>query len=82
MEIELNSAAIDAMNLASGLFAFGGTVTTLNSVADEETLLAFSDAGILSDTQLELTVVPEPGAALLLAAGVALLGALCTRRIR
>ncbi len=80
VEINLNSAAIAAMNLASGLFAFGGSITTLNGFPDEETLFAFSDAGNLSDTQLELTVVPEPSTALLLAAGISLLGALRGRR--
>ena len=80
VEIALNSAAIAALNQASGLFAFGGSITTLNGFPDEETLFAFSDSGLLSDTQLELTVVPEPSAVLLLAAGIALLGALRTRR--
>ncbi len=80
VEIDLNGAAIAALNLASGLFAFGGALTTLNGTADEETFFAFSDAGNLSDTQLELTLVPEPSTVLLLAAGIALLGALRTRR--
>jgi len=80
VEINLDSAAIAAMNLASGLFAFGGSITTLNGVPDEETLFAFSDSGLLSDTQLELSVVPEPSTALLLAAGISLLGALRGRR--
>ncbi|TDJ05874.1 MAG: PEP-CTERM sorting domain-containing protein [Deltaproteobacteria bacterium] len=80
VEIALNSAAIAALNQASGLFAFGGSITTLNGFPDEETLFAFSDSGLLSDTQLELTVVPEPSTALLLAAAIALLGALRTRR--
>ncbi len=80
VEIALNSAGIAALNLASGLFAFGGAITTLNGFPDEETLFAFSDSGLLSDTQLELTVVPEPSTALLLAAAIALLGALRTRR--
>ncbi len=80
VEIGLNGAAIAALNLASGLFAFGGSITTLNGFPDEETLFAFSDSGLLSDTQLELTVVPEPSTALLLAAAIALLGALRTRR--
>ncbi len=80
VEINLNGSAIAALNLASGLFAFGGSITTLNGFPDEETLFAFSDAGNLSDTQLELTVVPEPSTVLLLAAAIALLGALRTRR--
>ncbi len=79
VEIALNSAAIAALNLASDLFAFGGAITTLNGVPDEETLFAFSGNN-LSDTQLEVTVVPEPSTVLLLAAGIALLGALRTRR--
>ncbi len=79
VEINLNSAAIAALNLASDLFAFGGTITTLNGIPDEETLFAFSSNN-LSDTQLEVTVVPEPSTVLLLAAGIALLGALRTRR--
>ena len=53
VEINLNSAAIAALNLASGLFAFGGSITTLNGFPDEETLFAFSDSGLLSDTQLD-----------------------------
>jgi len=80
VEINLNGAAIAALNQASGLFAFGGAIATLNGTPDEETLFAFSDAGNLSDTQLELTVVPEPSTVLLLAAAIALLGALRTRR--
>ena len=81
VEIDLNSVAIAALNLASGLFAFGGAITTLNEVADKETLFAFSDLSPLSDTQLKLTVVPEPSTALLLAAAITLLGALRTRRV-
>ncbi len=80
VEIDLNSAAIDAMNLAPGLFAFGGALTTLNGFADEETVFAFSDAGILSDTQLDLVLIPEPNTSVLLAAGLAVLGALGRRQ--
>ncbi len=74
VEIDLNPAAVAALNTASGLFAFGGAITTLNGVADEETLFAFTTFfGPLNDTQLELTLVPEPSTLVLLAFALGLL---------
>ena len=84
-EISLNSAALVAMNSSSGLFAFGGAITTLNDVPDEEHLFAFTEfVGTPGVSILDLTVgpdtVPEPGVPLLLAAS--LLGlALCRRLV-
>ena len=79
--ITLNAAALAALNAASDSIAFGGAITTLNfpvtSEADVETVFSFSNFDDLSDTRLILTL-PEPSSAVLLALGLAGLGAFMT----
>jgi hypothetical protein len=72
--IVLNSSAISALNAATGLFAMGGSLTTLDSFANYE--MAFSSSGGAANvTRLRLTVVPEPSTLLLLGIGaISLLG--------
>jgi large repetitive protein len=69
VEIVLNSSVIDAMNSTGGLFAFGGSLTTLDGLANDEFTFGFSGAGRLNVTQLRLTLVPEPSTLLLLGIG-------------
>lgn len=68
VDIPLNASAIAAMNSNHGLFAMGGSVTTLTTppAYPAEAVFAFTGATGFSDTsQLRLTFVPEPtGAAL------------------
>ena len=74
VEIDLNDSAIAALNSSHGLFAIGGSLTTLDTVANME--LVFWATGLVSDTsQLRLTLVPEPFTLLLLGIGaISLLG--------
>jgi PEP-CTERM motif len=76
--IILNAAALANLNAAlGGLFGFGGAITTLNGVADDEYVFGFSGVGGVQ-TRLEITtsdVVPEPGTCMLLGTGIALLAA-------
>jgi len=76
IDIALNAAALAALNAATGDIAFGGAVTTLNGVADDEHVFAFS---VNQQAQLVLTVddgiaVPTPGALLLAATALFGLG--------
>jgi hypothetical protein len=74
VSIELNSSAIAALNAATGLFAMGGSLTTLDSFANYEIVFA-SSGGVANVTRLRLTVIPEPSTFLLLAIGaISLLG--------
>jgi hypothetical protein len=72
--IELNSSAIAALNAATGLFAVGGSLTTLDSAYNYEFVFG-SSGGVAQLTQLRLTVVPEPSTIFLLGIGaISLLG--------
>jgi len=75
IEIPLNSSAIAAMNLTHGQFAIGGSITTLDNVANNE--YTFGGTSNLEMTQLRLTLVPEPANLFLLATGAIVLS---TRR--
>ena len=74
VEITLNSSAIAALDAATGLIGLGGSLTTLDGLANNEYTFGFS--GSSTDTrQLRLTLVPEPSTLLLLGIGaISLLG--------
>jgi hypothetical protein len=82
IEIVLNSSAIAAMN-ANGPptgnnapFVIGGSLITLDQLANGETVFGTTSDGEV--TQLTLTLVPEPSTPFLLAVGAVRL--LCRRR--
>jgi hypothetical protein len=74
VEITLNSSAIAAINSTHGLFGMGGSLTTLDGLANNE--VAFGSSGNATDIrELRLTLVPEPSTLLLLGIGaISLLG--------
>jgi large repetitive protein len=74
VEIPLNASAIAAMNSSHGLFAFGGSITTLDDLANRE--LAFGHSGNdQGTTELRFTLVPEPSTLFLPGIGaISLLG--------
>jgi hypothetical protein len=76
-EIQLNASAIAAMNTSHGLFAMGGSITTLNDVVDSE--FAFGSSPF-STAVLRLTLVPEPSTFFLL--GIGAISLLCFRTLR
>jgi hypothetical protein len=64
VEITLNPAAIAALNAATGSIGIGGSLTTLDGVANSE--FTFGSSGSVTDiTELRLTLVPEPSSAIL-----------------
>ena len=64
IEVTLNAAAIAAMNANHGLFAMGGSITTLDDVPNNE--YTFGNSGAPTDiAELRLTLVPEPASAAL-----------------
>ena len=68
VEITLNSAAIAALDSATGLIGIGGSFTTLDGLANNE--YTFGTSGSITDvSQLRLTLVPEPSSILLCLAG-------------
>jgi hypothetical protein len=71
VEIPLNSAVINAMNSTHGLFAFGGSLTTLSGSLIGQWAFGYSYQGGL--TELRLTFVPEPSAAALAVATLAII---------
>lgn len=77
VEIELNAAAINALNSSHSLFAFGGSITTLDNVANNEYAFGFTFRGT-EIIELQLTVVPEPSTLLLL--GIVAINLLGNRR--
>jgi len=64
VEIDLNASALAALNSTHGLFAFGASITTLDNVANDEYAFGWTNNGS-ELTELRLTLVPEPGSALL-----------------
>jgi hypothetical protein len=74
VEISLNSSAVAAMNSTHGLFGIGGSLTTLDGLANNE--YTFGTSGSITDlSQLRLTLVPEPSTLFLLGIGaISLLG--------
>jgi hypothetical protein len=79
INIPLNSSAIDALNNATGLFAIGGSLTTLNDQPNEEAVFGFSDLVEMSQGMLQLTAAPEPSSIALLAFSAMIFG---VRRLR
>jgi hypothetical protein len=75
VEIPLNSAGVAAINSArGGLFAIGGSLTTLDNLPNAESVFGLS--GYPTDiSQLRLTFVPEPTSAALLAFAAMIFGA-------
>jgi large repetitive protein len=68
VEITLTSSAISDMNATHALFAFGGSLTTLDFTRNLE--FTFGNTNLDSYvTELRLTLVPEPSTLLLLAIG-------------
>jgi len=69
VEITLNPAAIAALDAATGLIGFGGSLTTLDGLPNDE--FTFGSSGTVTDTtELRLTLVPEPSSAVLCALGI------------
>jgi hypothetical protein len=74
VEILLNPSAIAAMNATHGLFGLGGSITTLDALANDEFTFAWTSLGT-EITQLRITYVPEPSTLLLMGIGaISLLG--------
>ncbi len=80
ISVQLNSDALSALNSASGLFAIGGAIVTLDDPGAESLFWGLNAYYPSFETrELELSVVPLPPAAL---AGAALLGCLAAIRRR
>ncbi len=76
VNISLNAAGLAALNAGGGLFSIGGSITTLDSVVNPESLFV---SGYLSSVgprvpQLVISSVPEPSQSALLLVGLALVG--------
>ena len=82
--VNLNAAALSDLNAATGLFAFGGALTSLGQQGAIEGLFVGSDSLTPPTTALTLTTgqvsVPEPSA--IGALGALLIGSLFVRRRR
>jgi PEP-CTERM motif len=75
VEIELNGAAISALNATHGPFGIGGSLPTLNSSLPNGEIVFGSTGSSKSISQLRITYVPEPSTLMLLAIGaISLLG--------
>ena len=74
VEITLNASAIAALDAATGLIGIGGSLTTLDGLANNE--YTFGTSGSITDiSQLRITLVPEPSTLVLLGIGaLSLLG--------
>jgi hypothetical protein len=79
VEITLNSSAIAALDAATGLIGLGGSITTLDDLANNELTFGWTHLGA-EITELRLTFVPEPCALLLL--GIGAFGVLSYRKAR
>jgi hypothetical protein len=76
IKIELSASAIAAMNLNPGQFAIGGSVTSLDNLANFEGV--FEGTAYYDESALDLTLSPEPSSLFLFAVGmVGLLGPRC-----
>ena len=82
VEVSLNASALTALNAAVGLFALGGTLTTLDTVVNKESLFASAYLSPVAPNVPELVIstVPEPSASALWIAGLGLLGLAVRRR--
>jgi hypothetical protein len=74
--IQLNSSAINAMNSSlGGMFAMGGSITTLDNLPNDEYVFAYSFTAYDGISYLDLSLVPEPSTMFLLGIGtISLLG--------
>lgn len=68
IDITLNSDALVAINSASGLFALGGTLTSISGGSDQVVFSSTSDVGLTRE--LQLTTVPVPAAIWLFGTGL------------
>jgi len=69
--IPLNAAALSSLNAASGFWATGGAITTLdNDLGTEENIFAATELFPLSSTRLVINTIPTPAALPLLLAPV------------
>jgi hypothetical protein len=75
VEIELNAAAVSAIDSALGLFALGGHVTTLVRGFDSEFAFGNTSGTSLRQLVIETTAVPEPASGALVALGLLAIGA-------
>jgi hypothetical protein len=71
LDIPLNAAALLDLNAATGLFALGGAVTSLDDLINDE--IIFGESGN-QHAYLVLETVPLPGAAWLFASALLMLG--------
>jgi hypothetical protein len=72
VEITLNASAIAALNEATGLIGIGGSITTLDGLANDEFTFGFTNSLTNPEfTRLRLTLVPEPSSGFLCLVGVA-----------
>jgi large repetitive protein len=67
VEIDLNSASIAALNSNHGLFGIGGSITTLDNLANNEYTFGVTNSDQVAE--LRLTLAPEPCTLLLLGIG-------------
>jgi hypothetical protein len=65
VEITLNLSAIAALDAATGLIGLGGSLTTLDAIANNEGTFGYTGFGT-DISQLRLTLVPEPTSIFLL----------------
>lgn len=79
VEIQLNAAALASINAASGNWALGGNLTSLNAADDIEAVFGFTNSS--AGVELVLRFVPEPTSALLVGLGCVTLVA-CRQRSR
>jgi hypothetical protein len=82
VEISLNSAGLAALNASGGIFGIGGSVTTLDGLANRESLFASAFLSSVGPNvpQLVISSVPEPSETLLFLAGLGLVGLAVRRR--
>ena len=82
VEISLNASGLAALNAAHGLFALGGTITTLDALVNKESLFASAYLSSVAPNvpQLVISSVPEPSESALWMAGLGLLGLAARRR--
>ncbi|MBI3432458.1 MAG: PEP-CTERM sorting domain-containing protein [Hydrogenophilales bacterium] len=73
IEISLNASGLADLNASGGIFAIGGSITTLDNLVNMESL--FASAYLYTSTgavQLVVSSVPEPSESVLLLAGLGL----------
>jgi hypothetical protein len=68
IDITLNTDALDAINQASGLFALGGTLSSISGGLDQVVFSSTSEPGLTRE--LQLTTVPVPAAVWLFGSGL------------